>query len=427
MADPSNTTLQISTDPAFGTLALNEETEYKTSRAFTAQELPYGVNLYARVKHTHPETGASNWSSAVQFKLTIPSTVIGICLDLSNKSWNWIDEIGNKLTSFDWQSHEIFTRITMVTEDSARSPVTMTRFPLFYIKTATNGPVGTFANGKKCWWISAQDRPGFRPHPAFKRSTQQVNGKYKISPHIDIMTFCGFAESVGGRDTIGSKRGATVRNSISHNDILTYANNRNDVSAGQTGWHVMDVWELSMLKILALIMTASGDTQASFGDNASGTSYPKAGSTNARMIFKGTHSNPQVSIEDLWRCWHHHVFLVDAQKGTIMSPMNGASLTTVSSSQWPTGWIGDILTKSVTIGDHTHDLMELFFNSKNADSESAAIIKDSNSGRSGVGSSYPALFFGGYWSYGSGAGLFCFSDDVLALRYLYYAGRLAKY
>ena len=422
MADPSNTTLQISTDPAFGTLALNEETEYKTSRAFTAQELPYGVNLYARVKHTHPETGASNWSSAVQFKLTIPNTVIGICLDLSNKSWNWIDEIGNKLTSFDWQSHEIFTRITMVTEDSARSPVTMTRFPLFYIKTATNGPVGTFANGKKCWWISAQDRPGFRPHPAFKRSTQQVNGKYKISPHIDIMTFCGFAESVGGRDTIGSKRGATVRNNISHNDILTYANNRNDVSAGQTGWHVMDVWELSMLKILALIMTASGDTQASFGDNASGTSYPKAGSTNARMIFKGTHSNPQVSIEDLWRCWWHHVDRIGS--GNLFSPMNNVAIPGVSLPNQSDGWYHDVRTGSFTIGDHTHDLMEVFIKPENASagSEANAIIKDYD-----YSDADSAYLFGGRWGDGSYAGLFFFSDSYLDYRSSHCAGRLAKY
>ena len=408
MADPSNTTLQISTDPAFGTLALNEETEYKTSRAFTKGELPYGVNLYARTKHTHPETGASNWSNTVQFKIIMPYNTVGVCYDRSSKTWSWIDELGNKMSSFDWQSHPTFDGITMVTEDASRSPVTMTRFPLFYVKTATSGPVGTFSNGKKCWWISDQSAPGFRPHPTFKRSTQQVNGKYKISPYVDIMTFLGFEESVGGKTTIGSKRGTTVRGYTSLNDLRTFAQNRNNVSAGQTGWRVMDVWDWSMLRFLHLIAKANGDSQASWGDNSSATSYPNAGSTNARMVFKGTHSDPRVSIEDLWRTYYQPTDLATITSGgyqTYTSPMNSTSVAyTVSKRyEYASRWYDDFVSASFTLGDDTHDLLEVFHpTDAGASSEADAIIKDQNIVDYDVGD-IPLM--GGSWHYGSDAGL----------------------
>ena len=389
MADPSNTTVQVSTDPAFGTLVLNEETEYKTSRAFTKGELPYGVNLYARINHKHPETGTSNWSTTVQFKIVIPYSAIGVCLDNSNSSvkgtFYWIDELGNRLTSFDWTSHPCWNKITMSTEDASRAPVTMTVFPTTYVKTATSGPSGTFANGKKCWWIADQPAPGFRPCLTFKRSTSRgADGKYLISENVKLGTFLCHQESAGGRTVLGSKRGQTVLASTTKANFKSYIQARNNVSAGQSGWRMFDIYDMGLLRLLCLIAKANSDSQTQWGDNSAGTSYPKTGSTNARMVFKGTHSSPTVSIEDLWRCYWYHADLITITSGRVdlTSPMNLTSALSFSGSTsqrtQPTssGWIRDVLQCQFTVGDDVHDLMELFLPGQVVSAENQGTFSD---------------------------------------------------
>src|SRR5574344_2087749 len=150
MADitPTGTDIQISTDSAFSTIVLNDSGAYRTTKSFTKGTLPYGVDLYARVRHAHPSTGTTNWSNATSFKIIIPANITGVCLDMTEPggTFYWIDALGNKLSSFDWTKHPVYTGISMATVDDSRSPVTVTKIPLFYIRTAVSGPVGTFAD-----------------------------------------------------------------------------------------------------------------------------------------------------------------------------------------------------------------------------------------------------------------------------------------
>ena len=370
---PNGTDIQVSTDSGFSKLVVNDSGAYRTSRAFVKGDLPYGVDLWARARHTHPDTGTSEWSSSIKFRLVIPANIIGVCMDNSNTStkgtFHWIDALGNQVSSFDWQSHPTYAGITMSTQDASRAPVTLTRFPKFYVKTAASGPAGSFANGKKCWWISDIPETGFRPAACFKRSTSKSGNKYVISDYCYMGTFLGHQETVGGKTCIGSLRNQTVAASQTKATFKTWITNRNNTAAGQSGWRMFDIWDLGALRLLLLIAKANSDTQAQWGDNSAGVAYPKTGSTNARAVFKGTHASPDVSIEDLWRCYWYHADLITVNSGvvTLVSPMDGTSTISFGSAAKSrytqpitSGWIRDVLDCPFTIGDDTHDLLELF-------------------------------------------------------------------
>ena len=380
MADitPTGTDIQISTDSAFNTIVMNETGPYKTTRVFAQGALPYGVDLYARVRHSHPFTGATNWSASTCFKIIIPANVIGVCIDNSGSSGvvSWIDALGNKLdygsgASFEWTKHPVFMGISMATVDDARSPVTMTKIPLFYIRTATSGPVGTFSDGKKCWWLSDLKAPGYRAAACFKRSTSKdTDGKYAISPFCYIGTFLGHTETVGGVTCLGSKRNQTVAASQTKATIKTYIANRNNASAGATGFRMFDIWDMSALRFLLLIAKGGTDSQTNWGDNATPLTTPKTGSTNARAVFKGSTTDPQISIDDLWRCYWYYTDLISVSATGVVSLTSPQDLSTAVSFgnadaaryTQPTsaGWIRDVLDCPMVIGDDTHDLMELF-------------------------------------------------------------------
>ena len=389
MANPSSTQLQIATDSSFSNLLVNNDSTYRTSQSFAKGALPYATTLYARVRHRHATTGDSAWSPTVNFKLVVPATVIGVCLDNTPTKgvFYWIDAAGNQLTSFDWANHPTYSGISMATVDSASGfPVTLTKFPKFYVKTALSGPTGTFAAGKKCWWISDLEEPDFHPAACFKRSTSKnSSGKYVISDYCYMGTFLGHSETVRSKTCLGSKRGQTVLASTTKANFKTYITNRNNASAGITGFRMFDIWDLGALRMLLLIAKADSDTQTQWGDNSAGTSYPKTGSTNARAVFKGTHSNPQVSIEDLWRCYWYHADLITINSGVVslVSPMDltsalsfGSAAASKYTQPTSSGWIRDVLECDFTIGDDTHNLLELFLPASVVSAENQGTFSD---------------------------------------------------
>ena len=384
--------IQVATNSDFSTLLVNETLPYRTARTFSKTDLPYGANLYARVRHNHPDTGTSNWSGVSTFSIISPATVIGVCLDNTDPKkkgiFSWIDNLGNQIQSFDFTKHPIFANISMVTADADRSPVTLTKIPLFYVRTATSGPAGTFAAGKKCWWISDQALADFRPAAAFKRTTQKdANNKYVISPFCYIGTFVGHTETVGGVSCIGSKRGQTVTVNATKSAFRTLITNRNNVSAGVSGFRMFDVWDLGVLRILLLIAKANSDFQTVWGDNV-GATWPqsfKSGATNAKAVLKGTMAAPTVSFEDLWRGYWYHADLLSISSGLIdlVNPMDSTTAINfgsapVASRTTPTsgGWIRDVLDCPFTIGDDVHDMQELFFPKTVVGSEALSSFPD---------------------------------------------------
>ena len=177
MPTPTTTDIQISTDTSFNTLSINETKPYCTTRTFTPEELPHGVDLYMRVRH-HTDDASTDtpWSDTRYFQIEPDTEIIGICMDNSDTSkkpvWNWIDKDGNRVDSFNYQEYPIYKNVEMVrfSDTPGRGGIQYLKIPRVYVKTMVSGPINTFAAGKKCWWISNRPLDDFYIHPAFCRN-----------------------------------------------------------------------------------------------------------------------------------------------------------------------------------------------------------------------------------------------------------------
>ena len=176
MATPTTTDIQIATDTSFNTLSINETKPYCTTRTFIPDELPRGVDLYMRVRH-HTDNASMDtpWSSTRQFQIEPDIKIIGVCMDNSDTAkapvWDWIDKDGNKVDTFDSTTYPVYANAEGVTiTDNENQTANFIKIPKFYVKTMASGPINTFAQGKKCWWIANKPTDGFRVHPAFLRN-----------------------------------------------------------------------------------------------------------------------------------------------------------------------------------------------------------------------------------------------------------------
>ena len=371
--------LQIARDATFDEIIFDEDYTNRASRTFLADELPYSTNLYARVRHTS-DVGTSDWSSTSRFKIKVPASVIGVCLDLkaSEKGrFFWIDNEGRKVENYDYTKHPVFRNITMVTEDSGRTPVTMTKIPLFYIKTATMGPPSTFSNGKKCWWISDVPLPGFRPHLAFKRSTAKEDGKFAISPYVTIGTYMANSETVGGKSCLGSGQNRTVLHSQPYANYKKFCANRNNETIGQVGWRLYDVYDEALIRLLTIIMRCDADATKI---SSMGSMTTTGGSTN-RLVFVGTQNRPDIWIDDLWRFYYQYLDNITLENYEIQltSPMDNTTaleLGDVHKVAMNSGWIRDFAHSPMVVGDHTHNVQELFLPSIVTSAEAQSPIGD---------------------------------------------------
>ena len=176
MPTPTPTDIQISTDTSFNTLSINETKPYCTTRAFTPEELPHGVDLYMRVRHhTDDASMDTPWSDTRYFQIEPDTEIIGICMDNSDTTkkpvWNWIDKDGNRVDSFNYQEYPIYKNVEIVQLSNSPMPnIQYLKIPRVYVKTMASGPINTFAAGKKCWWISNRPVDEFYIHPAFCRN-----------------------------------------------------------------------------------------------------------------------------------------------------------------------------------------------------------------------------------------------------------------
>ena len=363
---PSGTDIQIAVDSSFSTVVADLAESYCSSKYFAMETLPYGADLYARVRHKHPETGTGNWSSTITFRLVVPSGIIGVCFNNNgaSSSFSRIDALGNNVTNFNHLEHEMYTGVTQVTVDASRDPVTLTKFPLFYIKTAVSGPVGTYAAGKKCWWISRTWFPGARPAAAFKRSTEKdANGKYIIAPFCYIGTVLAKTVLINNVTTMGSQGGSTVAVGNPPKTCRAWISNRNNEAAGIAGFRMFDIWDLALMRILLVIQKCTADMQSAFLTNTSLS--PKAGTTSSYAFFNNTSVG---YVNDLWACYWCITALYYAVNKVVnlISPMDGTTPISfgdaeVSRHTLPnSGWLWDVMDCPFTLGDDTHDLMELF-------------------------------------------------------------------
>ena len=375
------TTIQIAKDRGFEQLVYNETVSNTTTKdiSLDISTIPYGTTLHSRLKYTNGDI-ASNWSRSVSFTALSTKNVIGIAMDMSSCTFSWIDMAGNRLSYFDWHEHPVYTSMSMVTTDTSRSACQFTKIPLFYINTATSGPAGTYSEGKKCWWISDQPVPGFRPHPAFKRSSNRSNGKYIINDAVYIGTYFGHLESLSGSGScIGSKRNTTWHTGSSVNDYRTYCNNRNSSSYDQSGYRIFDVHDMGLIRLLTLIASGEPQTTRKWGYSTSSTSYN--GTTDNKLIFFGTKSNPTVWIDDMWmrRYWYVDKLTITNGYVHIINPFDGSEASGPGENTYSRtparGFMHDVCSGRITIGDDVHDLMEYFLPRTVSGSESSSAFR----------------------------------------------------
>ena len=183
MATPTTTDIQIATDTDFNTLSIDETKPYCTTRTFTPDELPRGVDLYMRVRHHTDDTAMDTpWSDTRQFQIEPDIKIIGVCMDNSDTTkapvWDWIDKDGNKVDTFDYTTYPVYANAEGVVVSTGDGNKSFIKIPKFYVKTMVSGPVNTFAQGKKCWWIADKPSNGFRVHPAFYRKDDGTAADY---------------------------------------------------------------------------------------------------------------------------------------------------------------------------------------------------------------------------------------------------------
>lgn len=267
----------------------------------------------------------------------ISPRVIGIChFPNSNAQNNFrhINQEGNFLSGFKYYTSPIYTdcmRDVIVGTDY------MKEIDLLYIKTTVSGPPGTDSEGKMCWWISPDPLPGFRPMLAFRRDGV-------VKPYTYIGTYMGYHSQPDIQPSNGYNK-ATYFNSLS--------TNKN--SGGATGFRMMDIYDLGLLRTLILILGGNADVQTVWGDNFSNEIRPVNGATNARAL----------GMYDLWRSY---LYMVDKIKLTpnrkivLVDPFNGNTIATNLDMPYTTAnrYISEIMVGDLSVGGETHDYMELF-------------------------------------------------------------------
>lgn len=410
----NSTDLQISTDPFFSDIINNDDRTYRSSQTFAKDEIPSGVQLYVRVRYGSDATGTSGWSPYVRFSVEVPANIIGLAIDHNTNTVNYIDINGNKNNTFNPETHPVFQNSTMVTLDSNRKPFTATKIPRFYIKTATSGPVGSYAEGKTCFWLSDLPHTGFRPHPAFKRSMRRNSfGKYELSDYIYIGTYLAHSEEIGGKTVLGSNENQTVCTGKTRAELLSFVASRNDVASSTEGYHVTDIYEISAMRWLGAIRSGRFDFQLAFGTNK--VSKPRTGSTKSKLILKGTKAAPQVYIDDAWNCYWQFADLININKGVVSlrSPMDRASAIVISgapirySVSQQKGWVKTFVSASFILGDDAHDVLELFLPSTVDAAPTGTVVPDYHE----YGTQSTDVKIGGYWASGEMGGLF--SDTMI--------------
>lgn len=264
---------------------------------------------------------------------------MGVCqepLQTTVGNFSNIDIDGNLVTDFIYR-YSAF--IALCTRDVIIDGRHMKEIDTLYIKTSLTGISGTYSEGKHCWWISTIPREGFRPMLAFKRDGI-------VKPHVYISKYIGLL----------------CQPDISPVNDDTYDEARAEIEAlnvnGATGWRMIDIYDVALLRIMMLVCKPNGNTQVVWGDNTDDTVQPRTGQTSVDFI----------GIRDLWRSYIYHVdkvFLDTNSHIKLINPNTDEEIT--YPSVYPcntTGTYGiiEIIAGAIPmdLGDDTHDYLELF-------------------------------------------------------------------
>lgn len=221
----------------------------KLNMVVPAGKLKAGKSYYLRGRQEGTNRGWGEYGPEVKITTKAQfANVIGIALVSTGGGggqWARIDENGNgRVTdSSFFGSHAIYGAIQDVIIDGQ----SMVRIPAFYVKQGIVGS-GTYA-GKSAWWVSDQPLPGYYLHPAFRHYGADIPnfwvGKYQA----------GFDAG-----KLESKPGKMPYVQASIGAMRAYAASRN--TAGVGGFMLFSIYHLSAIQLLAMIEMGGADSQA---------------------------------------------------------------------------------------------------------------------------------------------------------------------
>lgn len=312
--------------------------------------------------------------------------IVGVVLlesRIRGGQWAYVDEEGNTIPApgkdfFD--THPVFGGI----RDEVIHGQHMVRIPKFYIKRET---ISSGANAGKCaWWLSSVAAPGFMVHPAFMRNGFELD-------HIHVGKYQ--ASSSGGR--LQSVPGVLPATRRSLADFQAEADARN--AGGVTGFMLWSVYHWSAIQWLYLVEKATMDSQATTGPGRVDADGP--GRVDAPDVAQAGYRG----ILGLW--------------GNVWQWIDGLKTGGGSIHVWDTDgcqtWVDTGQRREVDDGDiiypqefmwgcgSGYDLSTLFIGDNGEEDQDEAVAPDLQwFGEKGRGD-FPGV--GGYWSFGSLAGL----------------------
>ena len=393
MATGTSTRVQICNQITYAQdgIVSDKNQPYTTEVPYGVSELPWGVNLYARGQHGSSISGLSNWSETINFRIAPPEDVVGICLyGAGNRMGDFrrIDASGNFLSSFNYLACPLYTqKMRNVTIDGCE----MKEFDTLYVKTATSGPLNSDSAMRPCWWLSGTNYVGFTPASAFLRDGG-------VKQKIWLSRYMGHSTTIRGRITMGSAANTQPEVGRPRDEYKLMIANHNAVTAGVTGFRMIDIWDMSLLKLVLLIFGGGTDVQSIWGDNSAGITNPITGSTGANAL----------GIHDLWRthwCMTEGISILN-KVIKLKSPYDDSTINTERMVPGQSGWIYDIHEGDFRVGNTDHTYLELFLprttmglstDGTYADYYHAQVNGDMSScGSAGSGSTMKRTYWNGY-------------------------------
>ncbi|MFA7505729.1 MAG: hypothetical protein WCZ28_13605 [Burkholderiaceae bacterium] len=358
-----------------------------------------------RARHKGADSGFSEWSAETRFTTKeLFAVIIGISLVNSGGGagvWARVDEDGNNraVDASYFNNHPVFAGVTDVTIDGQA----MVLVPAFYFRVA-DAPPGSDRAGRRCWWISDQPLPGFERHPAFFDAGQPI-------PHFYVGKYQGTAD---GGTKLGSAAGVNPLVSLDFPTMKARAAARN--TGGVEGFSLWSIYQLSAIQMLALIEMGGADSQALIGQGRVNES--SAANTNAADVAQATWRG----IVGLWgNVWQMVDGLRQNSGGTLEVWDRLGQRNFVSTGITPpsSGWMVSVNHAS----GGGWDLRDMFVAQTVDGTQGNGTFADYFYRNTGERVAY----HGGYWSYGSLAGLFNLNlSDAPSDSHTHIGARLAK-
>jgi len=363
---------------------------------------------YFRVRHKGENIGWSSWSAETKFTTKdVFARIFGIALVSTGGgagTWQQIDQDGNNInpTTTDFNNHPVWGDMGDVTVDDQA----MVKIPKFYVKTGV-APAGSDQAGKKGWWVSDVDAPGFVVHPAFMDAGVEIDQFY-----------VGKYECCDDPDASGTKAASLVDEaplvSIDFPTMQDRCEARN--TGGVDGFQLWGIYHAAAIQLLALIELGTPDVQSAIAaGRVDESSAGNTGSTDA--VYRGIYElwgNTRTMLDGLQLDGSHQVKIWDLDGN---QNYQSTGVNTTSSN----GWV-------VTLHDESGtdwDLSLIFLGKTTTSTEGNGTLADylyaSDASQDNV------CYHGGRWVDGSQAGLFCLNCSAVASRsHALIGGRLAK-